>query len=352
MAMSLDFLFFLGRPVSPIYGLAMRIREKMYKAGIFRQYSLQVPVISVGNLVLGGTGKTPTVQHITRLLMGENWRPAIISRGYGGEAKQQVNVVSDGNKVLLSPVLAGDEPYMLANSLPGVPVLTGTRRIFPCRHAIDAFNADIIVLDDGFQHLSVKRDIDIVLFDGTLLAGNSRIFPGGPLREPISALNRCQSFLITGTTETNLQRSQRFSKLLNTMFSGKPVHFSSSANYMLKQKNKTIKSRDTLTNVLGFCGIANPLRFKESLLQFGTDLVGFESLKDHTKYNQSIVTALCQKAIQCGADKLITTEKDLVKLENFEFSLPLYVLEMQTQVDSAFNQFLISTLDAINQRNQ
>ena len=115
----MDHLFFFGRPFSPIYSVLMKLREKCYHSGIFRQESLKVPVISIGNLVLGGTGKTPTVKYIAQLLTKHGYHPAIISRGYGGKAKEAVNIVSDGENIFLSPALAGDEPHMLAKSLMG-----------------------------------------------------------------------------------------------------------------------------------------------------------------------------------------------------------------------------------------
>ncbi len=171
-------LFFWGRPFSPLYGFVMKLREQLYKKGILRSYNFPVPVISVGNLVLGGTGKTPTVMQIAQLLKNHGYRPGIVSRGYGGKAKDAVNIVSNFDRVLLPPKAAGDEPYLLASKLPGIPVITGKKRAHPCNYAITELGCDCLVLDDGFQHIAVQRDIDIVLFNATDLAGNSRIFPG------------------------------------------------------------------------------------------------------------------------------------------------------------------------------
>jgi tetraacyldisaccharide 4'-kinase len=344
MSNRLSLLFFLGRPFSPLYGLAMKIRAKMYNAGVLRQEKLPVPVISVGNLVLGGTGKTPTVQHIARLLLQQGLKPAIVSRGYRGKAKQPVNVVSNGESILLSATLAGDEPFMLAESLPGVPVLTGRRRIFPCRHAIEQFEVDVIILDDGFQHLSIKRDIDVVLFDGTALAGNSRIFPGGPLREPVEALNRCQAFLVTGKTETNRQRIEHFSELLLDRFPDKPIYSSSISKTTLLKHDMSVCEGKTSDMYFGFCGIANPLRFKESLDGSGVHLASFLPLKDHTVYSQTLLLSICKKAIACGADNLVTTEKDFVKIKDLTFALPIFILKTQYQVDQAFDLFLAEHL--------
>jgi tetraacyldisaccharide 4'-kinase len=348
MSKGLELLFFLGRPFSPLYSAIMKAREKFYTTGTFDRQTLQVPVISVGNLVLGGTGKTPTVQHLARLLLKQGYRPAIISRGHGGKAADAVNIVSDGNKILLSAISAGDEPYMLAESLPGVPVLTGFRRIFPCRQAISQFNADIIILDDGFHHLSVARDIDLVLFDGTALAGNSRVFPGGPLREPTASLKRCNAFLLTGKNSANEERIKRFSELLQIKFPGKPVFNSSLDSYELIESNGKISEILSSERFFGFCGIANPARFEKSLADKEIKLCDFSALKDHVSYNQALVSHLCKKAAECGAKKLVTTEKDFVKLRDFDFQLPLYVLHIQYKFEQSLDLFVLNSLKNIN----
>lgn len=348
MSKGLEVLFFLGRPFSPLYSAIMKAREKLYTTGTFDRQTLPVPVISVGNLVLGGTGKTPTVQHLARLLLRQGYHPAIISRGHGGKAGDTVNIVSDGNKILLSPISAGDEPYMLAESLPGVPVLTGLRRIFPCRQAISQFNADVIILDDGFQHLSVARDIDIVLFDGTVLAGNSRVFPGGPLREPTASLKRCNAFLLTGKNSSNKERIKNFSDLLQLKFPGTPVFNSSLDSYELIESNGKISNTLPSEKFFGFCGIANPARFEKSLVDQEIALCGFLALKDHTSYNQTLVSHLCKKAAECGAKNLVTTEKDFVKLRDLDFQLPLYVLHIQYKVEQSLDLFVLNSLKNIN----
>ncbi|MGB3221775.1 MAG: tetraacyldisaccharide 4'-kinase [Desulforhopalus sp.] len=348
MSKGLELLFFLGRPFSPLYSAIMTAREKLYTAGVFGRQTLQVPVISVGNLVLGGTGKTPTVQYLARLLLQQGYHPAVISRGHGGKARDAVNIVSDGNKILLSATLAGDEPYMLAESLPGVPVLTGLRRMFPCRRAISQFNADVIILDDGFQHLSVARDIDIVLFDGTALAGNSRVFPGGPLREPTASLKRCNAFLLTGKNSSNEERIKKFAELLQLKFPGRPVFNSSLESYDLIESNGKISKDLSSEDFFGFCGIANPDRFEKSLADKKIKLRDFLALKDHTSYTQNLVSYLCKKANECGAKKLVTTEKDFVKLRNFDFQLPLYVLHLQYKVEQSLDLFVLNCLKNIN----
>ncbi len=322
----------------------MKSRENLYHKGVFRQESLSVPVISIGNLVLGGTGKTPTVRHVARLLRNQGYHPAVVSRGYHGRAKEAVNVVSDGKDICLPATLAGDEPYMLASSLPGVPVLTGRKRIFPCRYAIDQYKCDVIILDDGFQHLPVKKDIDVVLFDSTVLAGTSRIFPGGPLREPVSALSRCHGFLMTGTTERNKERAQRFANLLQQRFPEKPVFKSFLATHRLIMADGSPGDVNDAGKFFGFCGIANPERFKNTLMSSELELAGFQAMRDHTAYSQALVAEICSKAVESGADCLITTEKDHVKLQNHATTLPLYVLLPEYRAEKSFDLFLLKSL--------
>ncbi len=350
MSKGLDLLFFLGRPFSPIYSFVMKSREKLYTSGFFRQHIFPVPIISIGNLVLGGTGKTPTVQHVARLLLNHGYHPAIISRGHGGKARDAVNIVSDGQNIFLSAQLAGDEPSMLAQSLPGVPVLTGSRRIFPCAEAIARFSSDILILDDGFQHLSVKRDIDLVLFDATELAGNSRVFPGGPLREPTFSLKRCDAFLLTGRTFANQERAEKFSDLLQQKFAGRPVFMSAVNSARLLGPDGNVCDDTSFNNFFGFCGIANPSRFEKSINDLGIRLKAFFPLKDHTSYNRHLIANLCKKAIELGATRLVTTEKDFVKLRDYELQLPLYVLQIQHKVEQAFDQFVLNALRKMEKR--
>ena len=347
MSNNLDLLFFLGRPLSPLYGLAMKVRENLYARGLFHRHSLPVPIISVGNLVLGGTGKTPAVRYLAEFLQAHGYRPAIISRGYHGKARGNVNIVSDADGILLSPEQAGDEPYMLARSLPGVPVLTGKRRIRPSLWAVEKLHADILILDDGFQHLAVKRDIDLVLFDGSVLAGNSRIFPGGVLRESVSGLHRCTAFLLTGITDQNRKKAELFANLLQNRFVDKPVFYSSIGRYELKDPSNAATGEDvaSLNKIFfGFCGIANPARFEESLKSLGIQHAGFMALSDHIDYSQSLVDDICARARAARATHLVTTEKDYVKIERLRVSLPLEILEIRSVQERAFDEFILESL--------
>ncbi len=167
------------RLLSLPYGAAVALRNHLYDRELLRPTKLPCPVVSVGNLTVGGTGKTPTVILLAALLKEHGYRPAVLSRGYGGHAKASVNVVSDGNRVLLGWREAGDEPVLIAGALPGIPVLTGPKRSLTGKAAVERFGADILILDDAFQHRSLFRDIDIVLIDAARPFGNGFSSPGG-----------------------------------------------------------------------------------------------------------------------------------------------------------------------------
>ena len=158
-------LYTIGFPFGPFYSQAMRIRSSLYKRGILKTHRLQVPVISVGNLTMGGSGKTPVVIYLAEMLLASGYKPGVVSRGYKGQAKADVTIVSDSNAILVDAAAAGDEPYLIAKRVREAVVATGRKRHLPCREAIEKYGCDIIILDDGYQHLQVQRDIDLVLFD-------------------------------------------------------------------------------------------------------------------------------------------------------------------------------------------
>ena len=344
-------LYMLGRPFSPFYSLFMRLRESLYRTGFLHVNRIGVPVISVGNLTMGGSGKTPVVQFIARFLRDNGWRPAVVSRGYGGVAGNRVNLVSDGRQVLLNASAAGDEPRLLADTLSGVPVLTGKVRKYPAARAVE-LGADVLVLDDGFQHMALARDLDLVLFNADFLAGNSRVvFPGGDLREPVRALKRCHGFVMTGVCQRNRAEAMRFADLLHHHFPDHPVFMAGYRPTAILHWNSGIAMK-TLPidevkgmNLFGFCGIAHPESFKEILAETGLSLTGFKSFDDHYPYNQNDLKNIFLLAEQHGADACITTEKDMVKLSKIEeCTVPLYALRMEVEFDSDFNTFLLSCL--------
>jgi tetraacyldisaccharide 4'-kinase len=245
---------------------------------------------------------------------------------------------------MLDPVHAGDEPYLLAETLAGVPVLTGKKRYLPSRFAIKQLGVNCIILDDGFQHLALHRDFDIVLFNATDLAGNSRIFPGGPLREPVSALERCSCFLLTGKDDSNSCRADKFGKLLQQKFPDKLLYTSSLTSQYCVDSDGNKLPLATANNSFAFSGIANPGRFTDSLDRLGIQLTGFMPLKDHVGYTPRLVEKLSVRAADSGATSFITTEKDMVKLRHFKIMLPIYALRLEHRVSPDFSEQLLRVL--------
>lgn len=348
----LDLLFAAGRPISPIYAAAMRLRAWLYGKGVLPHRGVAVPVISVGNLTWGGTGKTPLVILLARFARDQGFKPAVVSRGYGGVAGGAVNVVSDGERLLLQADKAGDEPRLLAESLPGVPVLTGSKRIYPARYASETLGADLILLDDGFQHLALDRQLDIVLFRHDKPLGNGRVFPAGELREPVSALARAHCFVLTGCPATDREpASHPFAQKLRQRYPQRPVFFSSFViDQVLAARQSEIPwEPETLAGerIFAFCGIGNPQSFRNSLLQGGAELDGFLKFRDHHRYCQADadeMAAACQKA-RCG--KVVTTEKDYVKVRHLTWTVPLAVAKGSAVVEDGFFHFLRQSLAAL-----
>ena len=345
------FYYALGRPIAPLYGAIMRLREACYRRGVFTSHRLPVPVISVGNLTVGGTGKTPMVQHLARLLKDNGFRPAVVSRGYGGRAQGRVNLVSDGSRLLLDADLAGDEPRFLAETLPGVPVLTGIVRRLPAQEAV-AMGADVLLLDDGFQHMQLARDINLALFSADRLAGNSRVFPGGELREPVAALRRASGFVLTGVDDHNRERATRFADLLRTRFPEISTALAGYATDAVVRLSAAGLLEPAPENALGgrrlfgFCGIARPESFQRTVQAAGLEMGGFLPLADHQRYVPAVLERIGNRAGQAGAEALVTTEKDLVKLAGraADLALPVYALRRRVVLDPAVAASLLASV--------
>ena len=187
--------------LSFFYRLIINFRNWLYDHKIFKEVKLPCPVISVGNITVGGTGKTPCVIMLAQMLQENGFKPAILSRGYGGKSINPVNIVSDGHKILLDSEIAGDEPYLIAQDLKGIPVITGAKRIVTGKTAINQFGANVLICDDAMQHRQIFRDINLVLLDSQSLRGNNHILPRGRLREPITELKRASAIVLTRANE-------------------------------------------------------------------------------------------------------------------------------------------------------
>ncbi len=222
------FLFFL-HSISVIYGLVVGLRSFLYDKGVFKARRLPCRVISIGNLTVGGTGKTPMTLYVAQLVKDLGCRPVVISRGYKGLAEKKGGIVSDGETVFLDPDVAGDEPFMMARKLKGIPVIVGARRYQAGMRAVDKFSPDVIVLDDAFQHRQLCRDTDLVLIDDKSYLGNEHLLPRGALRESVAGLFRADAFVLTRSGKNPTSTRKR----IEIMVPGKPVFQSSHRPYIL-----------------------------------------------------------------------------------------------------------------------
>lgn len=346
MSEHLKLLYTFGRPFSPLFSFVMSLRASWYRKGLFKQHRLPVPVISVGNLTMGGTGKTPMVMYLARLLADRS--PVIVSRGYGGKAKERVNVVSDGRTVSLTAPAAGDEPFYMAENLPGVPVLTSRNRVDGGRYAVEHLGAGAVILDDGFQHLGLFRDLNLALFKVDTFLGNNRVFPGGDMREPLKALERADCFVLTCVDEDSLNRAEAIKKALNSRFPGIPVFMAGyRAVSLTAADGSQVALADGPESFFGFCGLANPQSFKRSLQLAGIRTAGFQVFRDHCPYFKPELDFLHKQSRDSSAQAYITTEKDLVKLKGKQLAKPLYALRMEVMAGDDFDRFVLGKLQRV-----
>jgi tetraacyldisaccharide 4'-kinase len=305
----------------------------MYDLEIIKQVKLPCRVISVGNITVGGTGKTPTVIMLANLLKKKGYRPAVLSRGYGGKTRTPVNVVSDGSRILMEHIEAGDEPVLIAKSVDdGIPVLTGPKRVLTGRAAIENLGADILILDDAFQHRSIYRDLDIVLMNRGEPFGNGFLLPRGPLREPPEAMKRAD--LIIWKDEACDGRYPRYQEHgIGTFL---PV-LSGYLNPKSLLKGNTEHSLP-LEHVKGkkicaFAGIGSPEAFIETIESLGGHLVSSLPFPDHYRYTAGDISDIRRKSSESGAEVIITTEKDGIRLSDFpDFLKDIFVLKVQMEI--------------------
>lgn len=313
-------------PLSALYGAIAKTRLSLYRRGVLPATKLERPVISVGNITVGGTGKTPLVEWVARTIASAGKRVCILTRGYGRVNPSRQVVVSDGKTVLASPAEAGDEPYLLAKRLAGVAaVISNADRIGAGRYAIEVFGADCFVLDDGFQHLRLERNLDIVTIDATNPWGGGRLLPHGRLREPLGGLGRADCIVLTRCDQAgNLEALRAEIRRL----SGERPLFESRMRAL---------DLPALRNepIAAFCAVGNPKSFFNQLRSTGYELALEKSFPDHHSYTQTDIDALIGAAARAGASSLITTEKDAVKLKPLTFSLPYHVLEIEIEIEKS-----------------
>jgi tetraacyldisaccharide 4'-kinase len=308
-------------------------RDWLYARGVLKSRAMDVPVVSIGNLTVGGTGKTPAVELAVQTLITLGHRPAIVSRGYG-RASRGVQVVADDATIRLDAEDAGDEPFMLARRLPGVPVLVGANRHQAARRARDRFGVSIVVLDDGFQHRTIRKDLEVVMARAAQPWGNGRLLPAGPLREPLAALRRAHLIVATGAV-----KSEDAADVAAAAAQYAPHAPVLAARYVPTECWESSTMRPTplaslaRRRLLAFAGIARPASFEQSLATADIRVETTIGFPDHHRYHAADLQDLVRRAKAQGAEGLVTTEKDWVRLRRLGLAaLPIYVFGVRLEL--------------------
>ncbi|RLB16174.1 MAG: tetraacyldisaccharide 4'-kinase [Deltaproteobacteria bacterium] len=302
---------------SLFYGVGIRIRLLAYGSGIFRRRRLPAFVMSIGNLTAGGTGKTPAVEMAATWALEQGYRPAVLSRGYGGRFKGEALVVSDGKEIRSNPDVSGDEPYFLAKRLRYIPVIVSQKRYFGGLLACEKLGADFLILDDGFQHLELRRDLDIVLVDGANPFGNRYLLPRGPLREPVESLERTDVVFLTRWSGG--EKDKMTLRYLSEILPGKPIfpsnHVATRVVFPGKAGKTTVGVGDLEgKRAVAFAGIARPDYFRAALESLGMEVLAFEPFRDHHNYSPEEIKNLLARKEHLHAHYLLMTGKDWVKV--------------------------------------
>jgi len=342
--------------LSKIYGIAIQIRLFLWQHRIFRDHTLGCQVVSIGNLTVGGTGKTPVVEVFARALQQAGRRVAILSRGYKStprplwqrivakvtfqEDKIPPKVVSDGQSLLLDSEQAGDEPYMLASNLKDVVVLVDKNRVKSGRYAIQRFGCDTLLLDDGFQYLALKSRLDICLIDRNNPFGNHYLLPRGTLREPISNLRRARYIFITKSSKFGADKLRKAIRQFN-----ETAEIIECAHHPLYLQDVFTGERHDLKRLAGLdaaaiSGIAAPESFEDGLRALGANLVYRKSYADHHRYTQQEIINMINRSLKRGAKAILTTEKDAVRFPKIDRrDIPVYFLRVEIRIIAGAKDF-------------
>lgn len=323
-----------ARGLSALYTAGWRAYESVYRMGIKRRKNLPIPVIGVGSLLVGGASKTPTSIAIARLLKSRGMRPVVLCSGYGGKRWQEATPLLPNKEY--SPAEIGEEPLEILNALTDTPVVVGKRRVLTAQTALEHFQPDALVLDDGFQHLPLARSVDLILLPARLPIGNGYCLPAGPLREPLSGLLRAsailfidQSFQISSPAEMPSLQSKLPQFLAKACLDQLKDGFTQQAIPIEQAKTRPL---------IALSGIARPERFVESLKVLGITPLETAVFPDHHAYNSHDLQPYLGKTI-------LSTEKDAIKLRPLlEGKAQLWTLSYRIELPEAFNLWLLDNL--------
>jgi tetraacyldisaccharide 4'-kinase len=327
-------------PLSVAYRAASRVRLALYRRGTFKTHHIAAPVLSVGNLTAGGTGKTPLVEWLARAVAGSaGRRVCVLTRGYRREHARRRIVVSDGHRVLADVRDAGDEPLLLAEHLIdlGVAIVCDADRAAAAHFAMKELGSEVFILDDGFQHLKVARDLNVVTLDATDPWGGGRLLPAGLLREPVGGLRRADCIVIT---RAELAEDLDGLRAEASRLSGGQAVFAARTRAvgvkLIAQDTPDAVTSQTMPHaVAAFCGVGNPRAFFANLRRDGYELRHTRAFADHYRYTQRDVREIEDGARGAGAVALVTTAKDAIKLRALRFRLPCFEVEIELEIHDA-----------------
>ena len=347
--------------ISICYGALVQQRNTLYKKGLLQSKRLPCPVISIGNITVGGSGKTPMTIYVAEFIQHLGYSVAIISRGYKGKAEKIGGVVCDGRMICMGPDKAGDEPFMIAQRLKTVPVIVGQNRFKAGILAIKEFKPDVLLLDDAFQHFKLHRDIDLVLLDSKEPLGNTYLFPRGTLRESASALSRGDAVILT---RSDVGKLASLGQIKNHV-PRKPVFHSFHTPYIYKiNTGNSLQSPDRLTipskydfdifknkRVVAFSGIAGNDAFRRTIESFKCKLENFTGFPDHHPYSDRELDEIVKSAMDLSAEFIFTTEKDYVRIAN-KIKWPIHLVIIGIEIsfgenDIAFKSFIKRRLQGL-----
>ena len=330
----LEFVYFIGFSAKKYYSLKNR-------------KSLPFKVVSIGNITSGGTGKTPAVIAIAEEAKRRGMRPVILTRGYRGRAKGPC-FVTKGDGPLLTEPEAGDEPLLMAEKLKGVPVVKGSDRYESGKFALGELGNTaagegplLFILDDGFQHFRLARDKDIVLIDAGNPFGNGMLLPFGRLREPLKSLMRADVIVLTKMEKTAHKRSREPDDVIGELRKYNreaPVFLAAHTPVSMRLASGERRPLDLVSGkrLFAFCGLGNPGSFKRTIQSLGAELAGYNTYRDHYRYEQPDITRIKKEAGRCGAEWIVTTEKDIIKLSHLDLPENILIIEVEFSVEGDF----------------
>lgn len=355
-----EIIGFMLNTLSIVFSQLVKLRYYLYQHKILKDKPLGCLVIVVGNITVGGTGKTPVVEKLSKNLQKNGRKVAIISRGYKSKSEPLLKkvirkfthtddlppkIVSDGKRVLLNSKVAGDEPFMLANNLPGVVVVCDKNRVKAGYYAIKDYQCDTLVLDDGFQYLKLRGSLNICLVDSTNPFGNEHLLPRGILREPLGRLSKADYILITKTKDIN--QCEDLHKTIR-------LHNNKAKIIYCQHTPKFLKRIDTLEHeaeatkpleflkgkkIALFSGIAYPESFENTILDQGAEIIYKKRFLDHHRFTKNEIKSVYSGALHSEAEFMVTTEKDAVRLPEIDPKIPLYYLRLEIDIISGEADF-------------